>query len=185
MAGDEEAFDLLYARRAGVVYQYALRMSGSVALAEDVAQDVFIALLRSGHKFDPARGTLPQYLLGMTRNRVLTLLQRERNFVPLEVGDGEAGTAFLERAVTQDDPHLDLTRNERVEAVRQAILALPLHYREVVVCCNLDELSYEQAAELIGCPVGTVRSRLNRARALLLEKLQTNYQTAQRPALVL
>ena len=67
LAGDEEAFNLLYARRAGVVYQFALRMSGSVALAEDVTQDVFIALLRSGQKFDPARGTLPQYLLGMTR----------------------------------------------------------------------------------------------------------------------
>ena len=66
-----------------------------------------------------------------------------------------------------------------------AVLALPLHYREVVVLCNLDELSYEQAATVIGCPVGTVRSRLNRARALLLEKLQSHQPTAQRSALVL
>lgn len=189
LAGDEEAFDLLYARRAGVVYQFALRMSGSVTLAEDVTQDVFISLLRSGHKFDPSRGTLPQYLLGMTRNRVLTLLQRERNFVPLAVDEGEEGRLSLERilapTVAQDDPLFDLTRAERVEAVRQAVLALPLHYREVVVLCNLDELSYEAAAQLIGCPVGTVRSRLNRARALLLEKLQTHQPAVRRTAAVL
>ena len=189
LAGDEEAFNLLYARRAGVVYQFALRMSGSVALAEDVTQDVFIALLRSGQKFDPARGTLPQYLLGMTRNRVLTLLQRERNFVPLAVDEGDEGRATLERTVvptvSQEDPLFDLTRSERVEAVRQAVLALPVHYREVVVLCNLDELSYEQAAQLLGCPVGTVRSRLNRARALLLEKLQTHQAVAQRTMAVL
>lgn len=186
LVGDEEAFDLLYTRRAGVVYQFALRMSGSVSLAEDVTQDVFISLLRSGHKFDPARGTLPQYLLGMTRNRVLTLLQRERNLVPLAMEEGEDGTAFLERtAPVQDDPLFELTRAERVEAVRQAVLALPLHYREVVVLCNLDELSYEQAAQLIGCPVGTVRSRLNRARALLLEKLQSHQPATPRAVLVL
>jgi RNA polymerase sigma-70 factor (ECF subfamily) len=185
LAGEEEAFDLLYARRAGLVYQFALRMSGSVTLAEDVTQDVFIALLRSGHKFDPARGALPQYLLGMTRNRVLTLLQRERNFVPLALEEGEEGALVLDQPVMQADPLLELTRLERVEAVRQAVLALPLHYREVVVLCNLDELSYEQAAQLIGCPVGTVRSRLNRARALLLEKLQTNHPSAQRTLVLL
>jgi RNA polymerase sigma-70 factor, ECF subfamily len=178
LAGDEEAFDLLYTRRARGVYQFALRMSGSVALAEDVTQDVFLSLMRSGHLFDATRGTLQQYLLGMTRNRVLTLLQRERHFVPLAVEEGEDDQTLFERAAPQEDPLFELSRNERIEAVRQAVLALPLHYREVVVFCNLDELSYEEAAQLIGCPVGTVRSRLNRARALLLEKLQANHGAA-------
>jgi RNA polymerase sigma-70 factor (ECF subfamily) len=59
-----------------------------------------------------------------------------------------------------------------IDAVRQAILALPAHYREVVVLCSLHEMNYEQAAEAIGCPVGTVRSRLHRARAMLIDKLR-------------
>ncbi len=170
--GDEQAFDLLYDRRSGAVYQFALRMSGSNALAEDVTQDVFMALIRRGQLFDAARGTVIKYLLGMTRNRVLTLLQRENTFVPLLEEEGEEETALAGRSAEVADPLVELARNERIEAVRQAILALPLHYREVVALCNLDEMSYEQAASVIGCPVGTVRSRLNRARALLVEKLQ-------------
>jgi RNA polymerase sigma-70 factor (ECF subfamily) len=173
LAGDEEAFDALYNRREGLVYQYALRMSGSVALAEDVTQDVFMALIRRGHLFDPARGTLTKYLLGMTRNRVLTLLQRERSFVPLMEEEGEEEIALAESMIVRADPVVEISRDERVEAVRQAVQALPLHYREVVVLCSLEEMSYEEAANVIGCPVGTVRSRLNRARALLVEKLQS------------
>ena len=172
LIGEEEAFDILYDRRERLVYQFALRMSGSATLAEDVTQDVFMALIRHGHLFDPARGTLVKYLLGMTRNRVLTLLQRERSFVPLMEDEGKEEIAVAENLIAEHDPSVDLARAERVEAVRQAILALPWHYREVVVLCNLEELSYEEAAGLIGCPVGTVRSRLNRARALLAEKLK-------------
>lgn len=182
--GDEEAFDLLYDRRAGAVYQFALRMSGSNALAEDVTQDVFMALLRRGQLFDPERGTVIKYLLGMTRNRVLTLLQREHSFVPLLEEEGEEETVLAGRTAEVADPLFELARNERIEAVRQAILALPLHYREVVALCNLDEMSYEQAASVIGCPVGTVRSRLNRARALLVEKLQTARNLVQTVAVV-
>jgi RNA polymerase sigma-70 factor (ECF subfamily) len=188
LAGEEESFAALYDRREGLVYQFALRMSGSTALAEDVTQDVFMALIRRGHLFDPKRGPLTNYLLGMTRNRVLTLLRRERTFVPLYEEEGEEENSPAERMMTQVDPLVELARSERVEAVRHAILALPWHYREVVVLCNLEEMSYEEAAGVIGCPVGTVRSRLNRARALLLEKLLEKVKTAggadQRTALV-
>jgi len=65
----------------------------------------------------------------------------------------------------------DLTRGEGVESLRKAILALPPHYREVVVLCDLNEMDYAGAAEILGCAVGTVRSRLHRARELILKKL--------------
>ena len=74
--------------------------------------------------------------------------------------------------IADADPLADLTRNEMVETVRAAVLALPAHYREVVVLCDLHEMSYQEAASVIGCAVGTVRSRLHRARALLVEKLR-------------
>ena len=182
--GQEEAFDVLYDRRDGLVYQFALRMTGSAALAEDATQDVFMALIRSGHLFEPTRGTLTKYLLGMTRNRVLTLLERERYLVPFLEEEGEAEISLAEQMIVQTDPLDELARAERIEALRQAILTLPVHYREVVVLCNLEEVSYEVAAGVIGCPVGTVRSRLNRARALLAEKLVETPQVARVAQLV-
>jgi RNA polymerase sigma-70 factor, ECF subfamily len=173
LAGDSDAFELLYDRRQSGIYQFALRMSGSPALAEDVTQDVFMALMRDGHQFDPGRGTVAGYLFGIARYRVLRRLQRERSCVSIEPGEaGEEGEELQELAAV-DDPLGDFTRNETVEAVRQAVLSLPEHYREVVVLCSLHEMSYEQAAAVIDCPVGTVRSRLNRARAMLIEKLHS------------
>jgi RNA polymerase sigma-70 factor (ECF subfamily) len=74
--------------------------------------------------------------------------------------------------LAQDDPLDELARNETIATVRQAVLALPSHYREVVVLCDLHEMSYAEAAEVLRCAVGTVRSRLHRARALLIQKLR-------------
>lgn len=184
MAGDSAAFGELYDRRQPSVYRFALRMSGSPSIAHDVAQDVFIALMRDAHQFDPARGSVAAYLFGMTRHRVLRTLTRERRVVSLSSGNGsdpdadDLDRSTLDRLMVDDEEPLDhLLHGETVDAVRQAVSALPVHYREVVVLCNLHEYSYEQTAEIIGCPVGTVRSRLNRARAMLADRLRL-YQSS-------
>jgi RNA polymerase sigma-70 factor, ECF subfamily len=180
--GEAEAFEQLYDRRQANVYQFALRMSGSPTLAEDITQDVFIELLRGAQQFDPTRGTVAGYLYGMTRHRVLRRLQRERTFVSMAEEEGEDAARELdERLITNYDPLDQFARGQMIEAVRQAILSLPVHYREVAVLCNLHELSYEQAAQVIGCPVGTVRSRLNRARAMLVDKLRLLQETDAAP----
>ena len=181
LAGDGTAFELLYDRRQGGVYRFALRMSGSEAIAEDVAQDVFIALMRDGHQFDPARGSVSAYLYGMARHRVLRRLERERTFISMTEDAEDEESPLEERLITQHDPLAELARQEMIEAVRQAILALPAHYREVVVLCNLQEMSYEQAAGVIGCAVGTVRSRLHRARVLLVDKLRAMKEAEPAP----
>jgi RNA polymerase sigma-70 factor (ECF subfamily) len=170
LAGDAAAFASLYDRCQGGIYRFALRMSDSEALAQDVTHDVFLALMRDGEQYDPSRGTLVAYLYGIARNRVYQLLKRERNFVSMDEDADEF--AWTEAAIAPDDPLVELSRHETIETVRQAIMALPAHYREVVLLCNLHELNYEQAASVIGCAVGTVRSRLHRARLLLLEKLR-------------
>lgn len=175
LAGDGDAFEALYDRRQGGVYRFALRMSGSAEIAEDVTHDVFIALMRDGHQFDSARGSVASYLFGIARHSTLKRLRRERSFVSVsdDVEDGVGAPKGLdERLVADADPFADLTRSETIDLVRQAILALPEHYREVVALCSLGEMSYEQAASVIGCPVGTVRSRLNRAREILVRKLR-------------
>ena len=119
----------------------------------------------------PARwGWLAAYLYGIARHRLLKLLKKERNFVSLDEDEDEA--TWGEKLLSKSNPFSELSRSETIETVRHAIHALPPHYREVVLLCNMHELNYEQAAEVIGCAVGTVRSRLHRARNLLIEKLQ-------------
>lgn len=172
VAGDEPAFAALYRRHQGFVYRFALLMSGSANLAEEVTQEVFLALIREAQRYDPARGALAAYLCGMARNQVLRLLARERPYVPL-LEEAEAGEAVhLTQLIAQDDPLGNCTRNEVVRLVRQAVLALPARYREVVVLCDFQELSYAEAALALACPVGTVNSRLHRGHALLLKKLR-------------
>jgi RNA polymerase sigma-70 factor, ECF subfamily len=168
LGGCAESFAALYDRRQAGVYRFALRMTGSEAFAEDVTQDVFLALMREGCQFDPERGTVRSYLYGMTRHRVLRRLERERAHVSIEDEDGEAE----ELPSAADDPFADLARDELVELVRQAVLSLPAHFREVIVLCHLQELNYAEAAEVVSCPVGTVRSRLARAREMLTGKLR-------------
>lgn len=171
-AGDVYAFEALYERLQANVYRFALRMSGSASVAEDVTQDVFLALMRDAHQYDATRGSVSTYLYGMTRNRVLRRLERDRAFVEMPEETDEVIYSD-ERLIDRHDPLANLTRNEVIESVRQAILALPPHYREVVILCNLHEMNYEEAANVIGCAVGTVRSRLHRARELLMKRLQS------------
>jgi RNA polymerase sigma-70 factor, ECF subfamily len=172
MAGREDAFTELYRRRQGGVYRFALQMSGSEAVAEDVTQEVFIVLMREAQNYDPNRGSLAAYLYGIARNHVLRRLERDRLFVPLDDSAEDEGAMTPVTLIAQGDPLIDLTRNEMIDAVRGAVLALPAHYREVVVLCDLHEMSYVEAANVIDCAVGTVRSRLHRARAMLVEKLR-------------
>jgi RNA polymerase sigma-70 factor, ECF subfamily len=181
LAGDGGAFERLYERWQSPLYRFALRMSGSEAIAEDVTQEVFLALMRDGRQYS-GLGSFAAYIFTIARHRIWRRLQRERWFVALEIDERVESdyTLTRDRLIAQDDPLADLTRDEIVEAVRRAVLALPAHYREVVLLCYLHELSYAEAAEVIGCELGTVRSRLHRARALLAERLDT-MKTADAP----
>ncbi|HVB57444.1 MAG TPA: sigma-70 family RNA polymerase sigma factor [Candidatus Acidoferrales bacterium] len=186
-AGDEEAFTHLYRRRQGSIYRFALHMSGNTAIAEDVTQEVFMTLIRNPKRFDPARGTVGGFLFGIARNHLRKRWAQDQRLVPL-VDDGEErgpqsagawpnGNSI--RANANENGHYaelasrdEFTSMETVQRVRKAIRTLPDNYREVVVLCELEEMSYEETAAALDCPVGTVRSRLHRARAILLEKLR-------------
>jgi RNA polymerase sigma-70 factor (ECF subfamily) len=170
LGGDEDALAQLYRRRHGSVYRFALQMSGSKSIAEDVTQEVFLFLMRQGHVFDPARGALNAFLLGVARNHVLRRLRVEHLLSPLADDNEDEGGGF--QVATELCPLEDLTRAETIENVRKAVLSLPPKYREVVVLCELQDVSYAETGEILGCAIGTVRSRLHRARALLLTKLR-------------
>jgi len=170
--GDEQAFATLYQRRQGAVYRFALQMSGSPAVAEEVTQEVFMILLREAKAYDPRRGPLASYLYGMTRRLVWRHLERNPQHQSLGTDEADADDlAVPEQLISRSETQQDLERGEVIQSVRQAILTLPAGYREAVVLCEFHELSYEDAARILGCAVGTVRSRLHRARALLAERL--------------
>jgi RNA polymerase sigma-70 factor (ECF subfamily) len=172
LTGDEQAFTALYRRHNGVVYRFALLMSGQAGIAEEVTQEVFLALLRKGNRYDPARGSLKAYLCGAARNQVLLLMKQERPYVQLVEESDEGDAVPLTHLIAGDDPLGDCARNEANRLVRQAVLALPSRYREVIVLCDFQELSCAEAALALCCPVGTVNSRLHRGHALLLKKLR-------------
>jgi RNA polymerase sigma-70 factor (ECF subfamily) len=171
LGGDAKAFEALYDRRQGGIYRYALRMTGSESIAEDITQEVFLSLIRDHSDYQQSRGTVKSYLYGMARHRLLRRLDRERTWVSLDANDGAADESAGDRLSSNHDPFADLARDEVIEFVRQAVLSLPAHFREVIVLCYLQEMNYADAAEIISCPVGTVRSRLARARSMLVVKL--------------
>jgi RNA polymerase sigma-70 factor (ECF subfamily) len=169
-SGDEESFAELYQRRQGSVYRFALQMSGRRSVAEEVTQEVFLAVIRDTDRFDPERGSFMAYLYGIARNLTLRCLERDRFYVPMDDQPDSDGLQWA----AQEDTLSTLTRGETIESVRQAVLALPANFREVVVLCDLHEMSYAEAAVALGCALGTVRSRLHRARGMLLEKWKAN-----------
>jgi RNA polymerase sigma-70 factor, ECF subfamily len=166
--GDEHAFAELYRRHQGALYRFAMRMTGNSWAAEEIVQDVFMMLVREPKKYDPSRGTLGAFLYGVARNRIMKHLERTPRDFSLDA-DYSEGHPQLHEQMT---PARWAELRERREQVRAAVLELPPEFREAVVLCELEEMSYEEAAHALACPVGTIRSRLHRGRALLLAKLE-------------
>ncbi|PYR58481.1 MAG: RNA polymerase subunit sigma-70 [Acidobacteria bacterium] len=178
--GDREAFAALYRRRRPDVYRFALHVSGSPEVADDVSQDVFVAVINHAGRYRSGRSGVVPWLLGIARNHVRRWVAHERTAVSLANDDEEPSAA---RTPTVDtDPLANLSRRRDVAALRRAVLALPVKYREAVVLCDLHELSYAGAAAALGCAIGTVRSRLHRGRAMLAKRLRGSDEAAFRNA---
>jgi RNA polymerase sigma-70 factor (ECF subfamily) len=167
-AGDGSAFTTLFRRRQADVYRVALLMTGLPAAAEDVTQEVFLVVMRDAVRYEAGRSSVTAWLCGIARNHARRRLEREGRIVPLH----EEREAEMPGIAVYPDPIGDLANRERRNALRQTVLNLPLRYREVVVLCDLQELSYADAAAALDCAIGTVRSRLHRARALLAAKMR-------------
>ncbi len=198
-AGDEDAFAHLYREKHPAIYRFALHMSGSATVAEDVTQEVFMALIRQPERFDPRRGNLNGFLFGIARNHLRKRWEADRRLVPFAGnvddlddlllaapaanGRGANGNGHHATSGMSAPAHDKFASAESASRVRQAISTLPENYREAVILCELEEMTYDEAALALGCPVGTVRSRLHRGRALLLEKLRDAHP-ARRPSAV-
>jgi RNA polymerase sigma-70 factor (ECF subfamily) len=164
--GDEAAFTALYRLHKDTVYRFALLYCGAHGTAADVTQDTFVHLMTKAAQFDPTRGAVGSWLCGVARNIARRHLGevREDYRDPAELHD-DADTS--DTLVDGDTPLERLLRNEANEQVRAAIARLKPHYRDVLILCELSGLSYAETAQVCGLEIGTVRSRLNRARTAL------------------
>lgn len=170
LAGEETAFRLLYERLKRGIFRYAYYMTNSQTTAEEVTQEVFISLLKEG-SYRRELGDVGGFAFGIARNLVRRHERRERVYEPLPENEALDGS-FSKLASDAEGLPGQVIRSEVVARVQMAIASLPDHYRQAVVLCDLCEMTYSDAASRLGCPVGTVRSRLNRAHAILREKLR-------------
>jgi RNA polymerase sigma-70 factor (ECF subfamily) len=164
--GNQRALVEVYDRYQAPVYQFALAMSGDQSIAADITQDVFLLMLEQNvpfhafSGFNPEKGALEGYLLGVTRKLTRKVMRKQSRWLP--VGEELPSRDFFAQKIEF---------SFSLERLRSAIERLPVKYREAIVLCCLQERSYEQASAIIGCSMGTLASRLSRARKLLSERL--------------
>src|SRR5580698_3192155 len=146
-----------------IVYRFAYRMTGSSPSAEDVVQDCFVAFWRRPQAYDPSRGALRAFLLGIARNLVSKHWRDERPQAALDEALEDVASAGL---------LMDLEGRERAEAVKNAILLLPALQREALILAEYEEMSLEEIAHATAAEIAAVKSRLHRARQNLRRMLE-------------
>lgn len=167
------------------VYRFALSLTRDAADADDVVQETFLRAYRSWHTFQPGSDAR-RWLFTITRNVFLRARERERRHVDLEDGDLEALNTFAAHGqLVRDGSDQILSRIDLAPALRRALDELDEPFKSAVLLVDLEDQSYEAASQILGVPIGTVRSRLFRGRRILQDRLITyardaGFTTAQR-----
>ena len=167
-AGDEAGWRELVQRNTRRVFSIAYRFSGRVDEAEDLTQEVFVKVYQSLARYEPAAGTFATWLGTVARNHAIDHYRRRREERSKVTEDTDALPALPDKTEALDTA---LAREERARLVRRAVRALPAPLREAVVLCDLQGMSYEEIAEALSLPLGTVKSRINRGRIELARRL--------------
>jgi RNA polymerase sigma-70 factor (ECF subfamily) len=164
-AGDAEAFGALYRKHYAQIVRFTIYLMGDQSKAEELTQDVFVWLVKHPNAYESKLGSLPAFLKGVARNLLRRQLRQERRWHSLDelMSREQLAHEFL---TSQNELSTEIDAG----LLRKAIGKLALKYREAIVLCDLEGQSYEEAAGVLRCPVGTVRSRLHRARRLLTEQ---------------
>lgn len=178
-AGDSDAFTALFHRYQHVVYRFARVMTGKADAAEDITQEVFVAIYRDLANYDATRAAFTTYLYGIARNLTRARLRRERRFFPLDFLTERRGQSSYTA-----DPSSALEDAQLASELRRALQKLPARYRELILLCDVHGLSYADAAIVAGLTTAAVRSRLHRGRQLLRRRLSRfAREEARRPTL--
>jgi RNA polymerase sigma-70 factor, ECF subfamily len=173
--GDTRAFEVIFDRHSGAGYSLALRMCGRRALAEDIVQEAFLSLWRSGSGYDRARGSVRSWVLGAVHNRAVDALRRTGAKAGRDVSD----EGIAERLPARDSTDAEVERREETRRVRSALDELPADQRQVIELAYFGGLSHSQIAEMLDLPPGTVKGRMR----LGLTKMRSALGEAERVAL--
>ena len=156
--GDPRAFELLYDRHGGAAYSLAYRIVGKQAAAEDVVQESLLSIWRSRRRYDPTRGSVRTWILGIVHNRAVDGLRRssvhERRRESLDVVE--------ERFEARERTDVEVARREEARSVRGALETLPTEQRQTIELAYFGGFTQSQIAELMDEPVGTVKGRMRR-----------------------
>jgi RNA polymerase sigma-70 factor, ECF subfamily len=171
---DPDAFEILYDRHGGAAYSLAHRIVGDPGVAEDVTQEAFISLWRSGARFDAARGSVRSWTLGIVRNRAIDALRRAAGPAPKLDLDDEA---VLDAQASPESTDAEAIRRETARKVRGALRELPDEQSEVIGLAYFGGFTHSEIAGMLSMPLGTVKGRmrlgLEKIRASLAEGLGT------------
>lgn len=154
--GDPRAFEMIFDRHADVAFSLAYRMCGRRAVAEDVVQDAFLSLWRSGARYDRSRGSVRSWVLGVVHNRAIDLFRRETVRTGKDVSDEEA----VLRLAAEESTEREVERREDVTQVRTALMELPVEQRRVIELAYFGGFSHTEISEMLGLPAGTVKGRM-------------------------
>jgi RNA polymerase sigma-70 factor, ECF subfamily len=167
--GDEAAWRDLVSRHTRRVFNVAYRFVGRVDEAEDLTQEIFVKVYQGLDRFRPEQGRFETWLGTVARNHAIDHYRRRREERLRHVDEAAEG---LENVSSKEEgPLASLERQERVEAVHRGLKALPVDLRHPILLCDLQGLAYEEAAQILSIPLGTVKSRINRGRIELAKRL--------------
>ena len=165
---DADAFDLIYERHADAAFSLAYRISGSRVAAEEVAQDAFLAVWRNGARYEPSRGSVRNWILGIVHNRAIDSLRRAVRHESRRAGD----EGLAERLMANERTDVEAGRREEAGEVRGLLAELPSDQRRVIELAYFAGFTHTQIADMLAIPVGTVKGRMR----LGLEKLRTRIE---------
>jgi RNA polymerase sigma-70 factor (ECF subfamily) len=169
--GDARAFEVIYERHCTAVFSLAYRICGVRTAAEEVAQEAFLSIWRSGARYDRTRGSVRTWLLGVVHNRAIDALRRSTVHDRLRAADDTAA----ERVEAPDRTDVEVARREEARSMRAVLGALPTEQRRVVELAYFGGFTHEQIAEMLGTPLGTVKGRMR----LALEKMRASIEPSE------
>ncbi|HUA70878.1 MAG TPA: sigma-70 family RNA polymerase sigma factor [Solirubrobacteraceae bacterium] len=168
--GDVRAFEVVFDRHASAAFSLAYRMCGRRAAAEDIVQEAFLSLWRSGSGYDPRRGSVRSWVLSVVHNRAIDAMRRTGSKAGRDVPDD----GIAERLPARDATDAEVLRRDDARQVRTALDELPTDQRRVIELAYFGGFTHSEIAEMLGLPPGTVKGRmrlgLNKMRYVLGEE---------------
>src|SRR4051795_2674980 len=161
---EPRAFETVYERHCGAAFSLAYRMCGTRSLAEDVAQEAFLSIWRSGARYDRARGSVRTWVLGIVHNRAIDALRRSVVHERRRASD----EGIEERFEARERTDVEAARREEAEQIRGMLETLPDEQSRVIELAYFGGFTHSEIAQMLGAPIGTVKGRMR----LGLEKLR-------------